>query len=451
MVNDIALDEDSAPLTALDHRRLQHVDQALKSGLALKQWWRQSAGPVRGQLDQKSLAEILQAGPDRKSFRLLDFSDRWPENLCSGFFDRAPLDGGERRVTGGVLQLFYDHPKLHAAQDVLKLGLGIDNASLEKAREKALEVWTDSVRAFAIHHLIRLCSFQLARPHVDKKRRPVARSLRPLAWCPEDDTRQQGLGYSQLYYKRRDNGRVGKFRQAVRERIDLRDIEPRQKYSWIVISLRLYDYALELKPYGNEAPQLTIPLSRENLGIISPELLVDGGPVGKENYRTRSGFGYVMLDDPDDGAEAGPRGVGFQLFRFVVQENGRIVARSVFVRDRPRGVVELPVKPFTWGLELTDLMSLGLFSPLLSPLKRVARRLPFNRGIDPFLAYSRLANLATGGLAAEELCVSKDELIKSVMADYAMSYLTMLQGTRSTWRVVPDWTKDEDLPAWARP
>src|SRR2546425_696804 len=85
--------------------------------------------------------------------------------------------------------------------------------------ERALDPWQKGLREFVLRHLIRLTGFYETAPYVDPERRPVESWLRPFSWCPSDEERRSGFGFSQYYYKRRDTKRVGKFREADRTRI----------------------------------------------------------------------------------------------------------------------------------------------------------------------------------------------------------------------------------------
>jgi hypothetical protein len=82
-------------------------------------------------------------------------------------------------------------------------------------------------------------------------------------------------------------------------------------------------------------------------------------------------------------------------------------------------------------------------------VRRLLDRLPFRTaGFDPITAYIAAANLVTGGMAARELCVSREQLEKDFLVQHFGQHYEMLSGSLLTWRRVPDWLDAAALPAW---
>ena len=95
-------------------------------------------------------------------------------------------------------------------------------------------------------------------------------------------------------------------------------------------------------------------------------------------------------------------------------------------------------------------MSFGLTSRLLAPVKGMLDQLPFRGGsLDPVFSSIALLNLFTGGLAAQELCISRDDLEKEFLVQHFMQHYDLIVGSLLTWRQIPDWLAgEENLPQW---
>jgi hypothetical protein len=267
------------------------------------------------------------------------------------------------------------------------------------------------------------------------------------------DTRA-GFGYSQLYYKLRASGQIGKFPDRERTAIvDLREIGV--KYEWIVCEVRIFNFDLRFRPLGSESFALSFPLKEATYIVLSRDFITsrdDALPDLLGEY----GFGYALLKPaPAKSIFAYGPGhftAGFQLINFTVQRNGSSRAKLAFVSNRPDKVLNIDIDPVGWSFKLADLMSFGLVSQVFGPLKTLIGRLsPRLDNFDPVTAWIGLANFLTGGLAAKEWCLSLKALEKNPMlVTHFMQHYQMLTGALMTWRHVFNWLESERIPEWVR-
>jgi hypothetical protein len=164
------------------------------------------------------------------------------------------------------------------------------------------------------------------------------------------------------------------------------------------------------------------------------------------------GLGYAFIKEPTSGLLAwgpGQFDAAIELFDFLVYEDGRIRVEMVFVANRPERILNLPLNPVSWGFTLTDLLTLGLSSRFLAPLRGVLEQLPFSGGnVDPVYAFIWLANAFSAGQAAQQLCLSTEELDKQFLVKHFMQHYQTVAGALQTWRQIPDWLDTSALPEW---
>ena len=71
-------------------------------------------------------------------------------------------------------------------------------------------------------------------------------------------------------------------------------------------------------------------------------------------------------------------------------------------------------------------------------------------GFDPVLGAVRWLNLLTGHRAADELCISPEQVEKEVLAKTALAMRQMALASRQIWLQVPDWLDGAAIPDWVR-
>ena len=137
----------------------------------------------------------------------------------------------------------------------------------------------------------------------------------------------------------------------------------------------------------------------------------------------------------------------FQLIHFRVLASGEIHLDLVFVVNRPEQVLRVAFAPFDWGLRLANLFTLGLAGPFLTPLRWAAGRWPLRLGtFDPVGGFVSLANLATGGAAARDYCISWEQLERQFLVQHFMQHYQMVTSSLLTWRQYADWLDRAALP-----
>lgn len=404
--------EHSSGLSEEDLVVIRDVDRALADGLKLKAWWQQKEA-------DNSYAE---------QFELVRTFNK--ASRVTAFFDTAPLDGKDLRVMGLVQEMLFDQPK-HAAP--------------EKVR--------DEFREFILHYFMRVSSFRQPEVFIREgalRQQDVRPLLRPLSWCPPTEDSKAGFGYFQIYYKLRESGLVGKFPAHLEPRIvDLREIG--DKYEWIVVKSRIFNFNLTFSPFGPEVFSLYLPQKEDTFLAISRDFVTNQDDPN-DDLLGKYGLGYALLKPaPEKTIFAygpGHFSAGFQLIDFEVRNDGQTRARLVFVANRPDHVLALDVSPVDWSFRLADLMTFGFTSRFFGPVKNVFERFsPRLTNFDPVTLYISLVNLLSAGMADERLCVSLETLEKNPMlVTHFMEHYELIVGALITWRHVQDWLDRAHIP-----
>jgi hypothetical protein len=406
----------AAPAAPEKAELLASVDRFLSRGLDLARWW-QRAHRRGAFADRFALGRTFNE-PSR-SF---------------GFFDRAEVEGRSLPVMGNFQEMFYDRPK--APRD---------------RRVDAARWMRDQMREFVLRYFMRVSDFRAPEGYAECAPHGGSGWPELLSWCPREDPARKGFGFEQLYYKRRDSGEIGSFPAAERFAIvDLREIGA--TYEWIVLKVSIFDFNFAFKPLGPRSPQLSVPLEEASYLVLSADLLrnedePEPGVLG------RYGVGYTFVKNPTQGFFAfgpGEFDAAIERIDFEIRDDGQTRVAMIFVANRPERLVNLSFDPFGFGLRLADLASLGLASRLLAPVRRALGPLADSRlALDPVFAYVDLMNLLTGGAAAAELCISRDQLEKDFLVKHFMQHYQTIAGSLATWRLVGDWLDTAALPAWA--
>lgn len=399
-----------------DELVLGRVEEYLARGLELNNWW--DAARTSG-----SFAERFELG---RTFN--------EPSQSFGFFDHAPVAGADMPIMGNFQEMFFDQPK-----------------SPQSGKADAARWMRDQMREFVLHYFMRVSDFREPEGYSETGGRSASGWPELLSWCPREDTVRKGFGFQQLYYKRSDTGEVGKF--SVEERfaiIDLREIGP--TYEWIVVKVRIFDFNFTFSPFGPGNPQVVVPLEEESLLVLSRHFIrhqeePEPGVLG------RYGLGYAFIKSPTQGVLAygpGEFEAAIELINFEIRDTGETRVDMAFVADRPQRLVNFSFDPIALGFRIADLTSLGMASFLLTPFRGVIGGLSGPRiEFDPVYAYVDLMNLLTGGAAAENLCISRDQLDQDFLVKHFIQHYQTIAGSLATWRLVCDWLDASSLPAWA--
>ena len=392
------------------------VEEYLARGLDLLRWW-ETAAPAG------SFAERFELG---RTFN--------EPSRSFGFFDRARVAGGEMAVMGNFQEMFFDQPK--APQRMMADAAG----------------WVrDQMREFVLRYFMRVSDFREPEGYSAPEGRSADGWPDLLSWCPREDVARKGFGFQQLYYKRRDTGEVGKFPAEERFAIvDLREIGP--TYEWIVVKVCIFDFNFSISPFGPGNPQLVVPLQEDSYLVLASRFL-SRQEAPEPGVLGRYGIGYSFIKNPRQGVLAfgpGEFDAAIELIDFEVRDSGQTRVEMAFVANRPERLMNFSFDPIGLGLRLADLTSLGMASLLLAPLRGRMDGLSWPRiEFDPVYAYVDLMNLLTGGTAAEDLCISRDQLDKDFLVKHFMQHYQTIAGSLATWRLVRDWLDEAALPEWA--
>ncbi len=411
-INDPVYRQCADRLSDADRVVIDDAERALADGLTLKRWWQQKEA-TNSYADPFELARIF-----NRSARV------------TGFFDFAPLHNNTLPVMGLVQEMLFDQPK---------------QATPGKVR--------DELREFVLHYFMRVSSFHEPTSYVPKdqfRKHNVSRAFQPFSFCPNPVDARAGFGYTQLYYKLRGSGFVGKFPRHLQPRIsDLRRLT--DIYEWIVLQVDIFNFDLSFIPFAGGLFSLNFPLREETYIVISSDFITNlDDPM--PDLLGQYGFGYALLRPAPRRTifayGPGHFDAGFQLIDFNLDSRGKINVRMVFVSNRPQRVLDLNVNPVSISFALADLMTFGLTSRFLAPVRDTLERFsPRLQNLDPVTAYITAVNVATGNFARDELCTSLKTLERDPMLlTHFMEHYQMISGALVTWRHVQSWLDRADLP-----
>ncbi len=404
--------EDGGLMTDEDRKIVQHADQTMLDGADLLKWWE---------------------GKDRTG----DFAERFDVvrefsagNHSYSFFDTAPVASAGVPVMGIVQEMFYDRPKAAAGGAV-----------------------RDQLREFVMRYFLRTSHVRQPDAVPEGGRGPRSTVENMISWLPDEGERRAGMRYQQLYYKLRESGRIGKFsREERRAIVDLREMGT--TYDWVVLKVDIFNFNLAFAPFGADAPQMQMPLKESAYLILGPPF-IRNTDAPEPGVAARYGLCYAFMPCvPPDGPPVVAYGPGhfaaaIQTFDFTLKTDGEIRVLAAFVVSRPGKIAAIDIAPVDWGFGLADKVTFGTASKVLSPLKAMADRLPLRvNDVDPIGSFIWAANAMTGGMAGRRLGISKLSLEKRMLLQHFFQHYEMLNTSLLAWRLVPDWTDHENLPAF---
>ncbi|HEY6249474.1 MAG TPA: hypothetical protein VI685_05910, partial [Candidatus Angelobacter sp.] len=223
-----------------------------------------------------------------------------------------------------------------------------------------------------------------------------------------------------------------------------------KKFDWIVLKVRIFDFNIAARPFGSNGPELVLGANEESY-LVGHQEFVNYNEHHIPGVFGDYGVGYAFIRSPIQGLFGygpGEFDAAIELINFRVYETGYVTVRMVFIANRPTRIANLTVDPVGWSLSLADTLSFGLASPLLGPAKDLLDRLPLRFNLDPVSAYVSGANLISGGAAARTLCISIQQLEKLFLLQHFKQHYQTIVGSLLTWRQIPDWLDQKNLPAW---
>jgi hypothetical protein len=268
---------------------------------------------------------------------------------------------------------------------------------------------------------------------------------------------RRGAGYQQLYYKRRDSGKIGLFAADQQSAIvDLREIGT--VYDWIVLRVDAFDFPVSFAPFGSfgsGAPIVQLPLQESSYLVIGPSFVHNQSePSSGVLARYGLGYAFVPYTPGDLGMIAygpGHFAAAIQTVDFSLMANDEIRVRSGFVVNRPKQIARVDIDPIDWGFRLADLMTFGAASRIMSPVRTITDTLPLRiTGLDPIATSIWLANAMTNGMVDRPLADAKQQFEKGVLTQHALQQRELLTRALFAWRMAADWTDEGRLPAFCR-
>ncbi len=404
----------NAEFTDEDRVILERVEGALAEGRVLKRFWDRSY-------------------PDgfAQKFELQRVFNRPAASF--GFFDQVQLNGRVLPVMGNFQDMFYDQPRTPT-----------------NVRREAAAWMRDQLREFVLRYFMRVSAFRQPEVYVESPQPDLPGYLERLSWCTEPSILRQGFGFTQHYYKLRSTGQIGKFPAGSESAIvDLREIG--QKYEWVVVKVSIFDFAFKFKLLGTTGPELSIPLTEQSYLVLSRDFILnEDNPTSQ--CLGRYGFGYAFIQDPQQGVIGygpGQFSAAIELINFDVNQNGEIRVEMVFVVNKPERIANISINPVDWGFRVADLFSFGLTSRIFAPVKDTLELIPIPiDSFDPVYGFVSLANALSANQAAQQLCISKEQLEKDFLAQHFTQHYVTLVGSLLTWRQIPDWLDTAALPDW---
>lgn len=393
-----------------DRALLASVDKYLADALALKSWWARAH--------------------ESNAYHRFELERTFHRPAYSyGFFGQAQVGGRTLPVMGNVQDMFYDQPKIQAQKE-----------------EGAL--WMrEQLREFVLRYFMRVSSFRQPEVFISGDHPEPDPLLRSLSWCPEPRTTRQGFGFAQLYYKTPD-GNIGRFEDpwAI---IDLREIG--SKYEWILLKVKIFNFAFKTWPLGASGPEIAFNLDEQSYLVVHRDFIVNQ-EAPKPGMLGRYGIGYGFIKNPASHLLAygpGEFDAAFETIEFSVDNKGNIRVHMVFVANRPARIANISLAPIRWALRAAELLSAGAASSLLEAVGNTLKSVDLSLGnFDPVLSYVSLLNLATGGYAARELCITKERLEKIFLLQHFLQHYETVSGSLFTWRQIGDWLDRSTLPEW---
>ena len=338
------------------------------------------------------------------------------------FFGEAPLQRGLLPVIGLNQDLFYDRP-----------------ASPASSERTSANWYRKQVQEYMLRYFMRTSTTRTFRSQIEGRPGDPDERLDPDSY--------QGWGYYQLYYKLADTGEIFEFPPEERFRIiDLREIGP--VYEWVGFKIRFFDFVFSRPLVNAGGPAIETPVSLTNYVVLDSNFVVnrknpEPGVIGEYGFGTP----VVPVPDPNSILAYGPSAfsTAFQFITFRVLTSGEIRACLSLVANQPTSL--LKVRPLHFSLDLADRLTFGLASPWIHRLSESLDR----AGLPPFpllFTFADLANSLSGGLASYQLCISRTQLYREVMAAHYEVLEDFILQTLPVWNSVSDWLDPSTLPDW---
>lgn len=407
--------QNASPASCSTDPGVEEIEAALAQARDLKAWW----GRVEAGLEPVERFALFPAEPGSEPV--------W------GFFGVAPVEGRPLSVMGVVRDDFFDRPRVPPAQ-----------------QSQAARWMAGQIEEFALHYWLRAGASALPEPYPELGHATAAPYLSWLSLCFPADQSFSGAAYTQRLFKPLAGGPVGAFPPRERTAIvDLRELG--RSYEWITLNVRSFDFNITVGGIGDDAPSFVLPLTTNVQSVMSADLIEnrrDPEPGTLASFGP--GFGFIRAENPGVLALAPERiRPGFRQQTLRVLETGEVRSRTLLIVPRPDRLMQVAVLDPDLYLGAADFVTLGASRGLTGPLRQVLDPLPLRKiGFDPVFGFVGWLNLMTGNRAATELCISREQIDKEILAKDARAAQQAVLAARQTWLQVPDWLDSGEIPSW---
>ena len=402
------IDPNSAPLSEEDWRILGQVESSLDAGVQVHKWWKKKDA-------------------EDKERRLRNAGSAYDE--C---FDLVRTFNPGKRAFAFFDQVALSNPDVQVKEQIPLVGV-VQEMTFDYSRGDP-EDNRDQIRQFVMRYLLRVSDYSRPDVFIAKTKKRTKEEAKIL----------DGWGYSQVYYKLKASGAIGKFPEERQAQIVNME-EVGVTYEWLVLNARFFNILMSV-PRSGTKPHLQIPFYFDELVVTSADLIVN---VEKPEPGVLARYGYgcapVRNVAPEEGTLVWGPGRFYPCYSallFEVRCSGETIVTCPFAANRPDRVFGLSPFPAALATGAFKLMTLGLPSGWLPAL---------NGGVDPVLTPVELLNRATGQIPAKHFGISKDAFVLDLMLEHFSAVYQLLSGAALTYCMVEDWTAPESsLPRWVQ-
>lgn len=289
------------------------------------------------------------------------------------------------------------------------------------------EIIREQVKGFVFNNFMAVAS-QVQPKYVPRKpeERPP-RWMSPFAWGRPVGKIIDGWRYKQYFFKLSENQEVRKFTEHYRDKpVDLRYISA--GLEWILYRVNIPSFRMR-QPSFTDGAQVMVPFNTNVWVIMTPDFLVhEDNPKdpptlipasGKIIGRYGFGYSFIQVPEKDTFLAYGPGhlGPGFMNFHFDIYDSGDVWIYNGFAANQPKRFVNLPANPVEWMAQAMGWATVGMSQPFFAGPLALSRMLPFaNARLDPMFSFVDMANFMTGGRAARQMNISRNQVLRDVMA-----------------------------------
>lgn len=300
----------------------------------------------------------------------------------------------------------------------------------------------DELRNFVLRYFLRIASLR------EPDTLPAPASAYPYCSGPEGEP--SGFEFRQIAAGRAADGAPLLVPSGAAHTIlDMRELGA--LYSWLLMRVKILRFTVAVSPFGSKGPGLSIDLPEQSHVVVSPRFIVDRDRPSP-GIAGEFGLGYAFLHSSQPSLLAygpGQFDAAFQDFIFRLHDTGEITVTMSFVANRPHAASRVSLNPLAWAATMMNGATLGVASDWFERFAKLAARLPLGSlSFDPIFGVLDGLDAASGGVSAEQFCISRERAEKQFLVQHSAQHSKTLTTVARTWRQVPDWRDDSRLPEW---